>query len=228
MKASSTIQAVVFDLDDTLYAERDYVRSGFAAVARHLAGGGRDAGALGTYLWDNFLAGRSAKAFDAAGTHFGLNLSPADIAELVEIYRTHRPAIQPYGGIPDFLALLREDHRLGLLSDGFLPAQELKLEALKLRRFFDEVLFTETLGRSAWKPSTQGFEALSRRFDLPGEAMAYVADNPAKDFVAPNALGWRSIQFLRPGQVHSHHHAPPAGQPRIILRDLGQLRAALR
>ena len=228
MKTSSTIHAVVFDLDDTLYPERDYVRSGFAAVARRLAGADRDAAAMEAYQWDNFLAGRSAKGFDAAGTHFGLNLSTADIAELVDIYRTHRPAIQPYGGIPDFLALLREDHRLGLLSDGFLPAQEMKLEALKLRRFFDEVLFSETLGRSAWKPSTQGFEALSQRFDLPGGAMAYVADNPAKDFVAPNALGWRSIQFLRPGQVHSRNPAPPGGEPKIILRDLGALRAALR
>ena len=30
-------QTVVFDLDDTLYAERDYVLSGYGAVAEHLS-----------------------------------------------------------------------------------------------------------------------------------------------------------------------------------------------
>ena len=35
-KASAKIHAVVFDLDDTLYLERYYVRSGYRAVAEHL------------------------------------------------------------------------------------------------------------------------------------------------------------------------------------------------
>jgi putative hydrolase of the HAD superfamily len=224
----AAIQAVVFDLDDTLYPERDYVRSGYRAVARRLGGPGTDAKVLETYLWDRFLAGQSARAFDAASEHFGLNLSTEQIAELVEVYRNHRPDIRPYEGIADFLGRLREHCRLGLLSDGFLPAQELKLEALKLGRFFDEVLFTERLGREAWKPSTAGFEAIRRKLALPHEAFAYVADNPAKDFVAANALGWRGIQYLRPGQIHSHNPGPPGGQPQAIVRDLGDLRAAFR
>ena len=29
--------AVIFDLDDTLYAEKDYVRSGYAAVAKEFS-----------------------------------------------------------------------------------------------------------------------------------------------------------------------------------------------
>jgi putative hydrolase of the HAD superfamily len=228
MANRSTIRAVVFDLDDTLYAERDYVRSGYRAVAGRLAGEGGDAKALEAYLWGCLLGGNSARAFDAAGAHFGLNLSPQRIVELVEVYRSHPPDIRPWGGIPEFLGRLHECFRLGLLSDGFLPAQERKLDALKLRRFFDEVLFTEQLGREAWKPSAAGFEALARRLALPHEALAYVADNPAKDFVAPNALGWRSIQYLRPGQVHAHNPPPPGGQPQRTVRTLEELRAALR
>jgi putative hydrolase of the HAD superfamily len=228
MVTRAAIQAVVFDLDDTLYPERDYVRSGYRAVARHLAGRGKDTKAMEAYLWGCFLSGRSARAFDATSAHFGLNLSAEKIAELVEVYRNHRPEIRPYEGMPDFLSLLREHRRLGLLSDGFLPAQELKLEALKLRRFFDEVLFTEQLGREAWKPSTAGFEALRGSLALPHEAFAYVADNPAKDFVAANALGWRTVQYLRPGQIHCRNTAPSGGQPQAVVRDFCDLRAALR
>ena len=31
------LRALVFDLDDTLYLEKDFVMSGYQAVARHLA-----------------------------------------------------------------------------------------------------------------------------------------------------------------------------------------------
>ena len=57
-------------------------------------------------------------------------------------------------------------------------------------------------GRAFWKPHRHGFELIQRRFALPPEAFVYVADNPAKDFVAPRALGWRTVQVVRPEGVH--------------------------
>jgi putative hydrolase of the HAD superfamily len=222
------VQAVVFDLDDTLYAERDYVRSGYRAAAEHLR---RMMGTVRRYeddLWQLFRTGQSAKVFNTLSNRLALRLTEQQISELVETYRNHIPTITPYSGIPDLLGRLHERYRLGLLSDGFLPAQKLKLEALKLERFFDEVLYTEQLGRECWKPSPAGFSAIAERLGAPSEACAYVADNPAKDFVAPNALGWRTIQVLRPGQVHSAKTAPPEGLPGTILRAADQLLAALR
>ena len=62
-----TLQVVTFDLDDTLYAERDYVRSGYQAVARHLQATLADDRPFAAWLWDRFLAGESAGAFDALG-----------------------------------------------------------------------------------------------------------------------------------------------------------------
>ena len=57
-----TIQAVVFDLDDTLYPERDYVRSGYRVVARHLAGMLKRDEPMDTWLWKRFLSGHYAGA----------------------------------------------------------------------------------------------------------------------------------------------------------------------
>ena len=125
------------------------------------------------------------------------------------------------------LGLLRPRYKLGLLSDGFLPAQRLKLDAIGLGKFFDAILFTEDIGREAWKPSTTGFDHIRQQLGLGHEACAYVADNPAKDFVAPNELGWLSVQWPRPGQVHSHKAAASGGRPKLKVHSPGELWQAL-
>ena len=227
------IHAVVFDLDDTLYAERDYVRSGYRAVGGHLREMlGRDRlardGVTGEdWLWQRFCAGRADGAFDALNEAFALGLSTADIHALVAVYRSHRPDIRPADGAAAALRRLGGRCRLGLLSDGFLPAQRLKLDALGLGGFFDAVVFTEELGRECWKPSRAGFEAVARALGAAHDTCAYIGDNPGKDFVAPNALGWLTVQVVRPGQVHAHKPAPPGGEPRAVARAWNEVLAIL-
>lgn len=229
MAAPPPARAVVFDLDDTLFPERRYVRSGYAAVGRCL----RER--LGTdepyeqWLWRRFQTGRAGGAFDALNEHFSLDLNQDAVEELVEVYRTHRPDIRPFPGATHLLAMLhQQSHRLGLLTDGYLPAQRLKLDALKIGRFFDAVVFTEELGRDAWKPSTKGFELIRERLGVDHERCAYVADNPAKDFVAPNRLGWRTVQLRWWGQVHADNPPAEGGEPQHVACHLEELRSALR
>jgi len=221
------IQAVVFDLDDTLYAERDYVRGGYRAAAKHLREAlGRDE-AFEDWLWQRFQAGRTSGAFDALNEHFGLGMDAAAIASLVGVYRNHSPDISPRPGAVEVLRRLRRRCRLGLLSDGFLPAQRLKLDALGLAPMFDAVVMTEEMGRQCWKPAPDGFEAVRAMLGPPGQACAYVADNPAKDFIAPNRLGWRSVQLLCPGQIHHANAAPKGGRAQIVIASLDELETAL-
>ena len=227
MTTPTEIIAVVFDLDDTLYAERDYVYSGYGAAARHLrdAFGRRED--FQSWLWNRFLSGRYERAFNALSDHFHLALSDEQIGELVTVYCEHSPDIHPGQGIVQMIRSLGGRFRLGLLSDGMLPAQQLKLDALGIAEFFDAVVFTETLGRDAWKPSPAGFEAVASRLDVPHPACAYVADNPAKDFVAPNALGWWTIRYRFDGQIHAHKPAPPGGRPQIVATSPQEISAAI-
>ena len=238
-----SLRAVAFDLDDTLYLERDYVRSGYRAVAEHLRRTLGTAEAYEEHLWRSFTEGRGAKAFQELGKS---GLLPFPVAEngdctdfprvsvpaLVQVYRNHRPAIQPFPWVAPLLERLRVRCRLGLLSDGYLPAQRLKLEALGLAHFFDAVVWTEELGRQAWKPSQEGFLHLARDLGL-GKRMnrrppiAYVADNPAKDFLAPNELGWVSIQYTPPGAIHADAAAPPEGKPQFVVASSEELRSLL-
>jgi putative hydrolase of the HAD superfamily len=224
MAKRRTIQAVVFDLDDTLFLERHYVRSGYKAVADHLRNQLGRADRFEAWLWGQFLSGRRERLFDLLCERFELSLDCWGIGEMVEIYRCHRPVLVPCRGMAALLERLRRrGKKLALLSDGFLPAQRLKLEALGLERFFEAVLFTEELGRLAWKPSTVAFERLSKQLQVPHEACAYVADNPAKDFLPGNKLGWLTIQWRRRGQVHADQKWPFGGKPRRVVRNAQEL-----
>jgi putative hydrolase of the HAD superfamily len=69
---------------------------------------------------------------------------------------------------------------------------------------------------------------LQDTFAVKNNECAYVADNPAKDFLAPNSLGWRSIQYLRTNQTHTDKPAPPGGGPQIIVRDIAGFYNAIK
>jgi len=216
-------RAVVFDLDDTLYPESQYVRSGYRAVAEHVRKAfGRD-GKFEQWLWEWFLSGGRGGAFEALDGQFDLGLTEGRIAELVDVYRSHEPDIRPYEGLADVLSTLRTRGPLGLLADGFLPAQQIKLRVLGLEGLFDAVVFNERLGRDCWKPSPAGFERIREEMDVRHDACTYVADNLSKDFVAPNRLGWRTVHFVQPGQLYAAKPAPPGGAPAATVHSPAEL-----
>ena len=105
------IKAVIFDLDDTLYSERQYVQSGYAAVGRHLRKALARNEAFEDWLWDRFCGGQLAGAFDALNDRFKLRLADAKIGELVRVYREHDPQIRPFEGTGELLGHL---HQAGL------------------------------------------------------------------------------------------------------------------
>ncbi len=43
---------------------------------------------------------------------------------------------------------------------------------------------------------------MEAHFGSHGADNVYLADNPRKDFVAPRALGWRTVRVRRPESLH--------------------------
>ncbi|MBS3820603.1 MAG: HAD-IA family hydrolase [Planctomycetes bacterium] len=222
------LQLVVFDLDDTLYPERQFVRSGYTAVARHLRETLDRNEAFEDWLWQRFEAGRYAGAFDALNKQFSLGLSHEDIVACVNVYRLHTPpAIEPYNGMAALLDRLAGQYRLGIISDGPSRTQRQKLAATGLADYFDEVLISCDFEPPAGKPDATMYELIAQRLRVPHRACAYVGDNPSKDFLAPNTLGWRTLHYLRPQQVHAPKPPPTDGQPQVTVRTDAELLAAL-
>ncbi|MCD4825522.1 MAG: HAD family hydrolase [Phycisphaerae bacterium] len=222
------IQAVVFDIDDSLYPEQQFVRSGYHAVACRLREQlGRD-DLFEDWLWQRFLQGKVAGAFNDLSEAFSLALDDAEISQLVEIYRFHQqPDITPFDGIAELLTEIRKTRRMGIVSDGPALMQRNKLRALGLENFFEAVGLTDNLGADAGKPNPAGFEYVQQTLGVPHESCVYVSDNPSKDFLAPNRLGWLTIQYRRPGQLYADKPSPPGGDAQLIIHNDNQLLAAI-
>ena len=180
------IKGVIFDLDDTLYSEKEYVRSGYKAVSDYLGGGYEDK------LWSYFEDGKPA--IDALLRELDREFE-RDIA--VEVYRSHKPNIHPYPGAVELIENLKSRGiKVGIITDGRPDGQRLKLSALNLIPFVEDCIITDELGGTQFrKPCDIAFRILLTKWRLNAADVIYIGDNAEKDFQAPQQLGMRSIWF---------------------------------
>src|SRR5512140_23141 len=123
------IRALIFDLDDTLYRETDFVASGFRAAARLIAMRcGREPHPIVDFMLAKCMAEGRREVFPAVLERFpesGLKL-----ADLVAEYRSHQPDIALSAETAAVLAHLATRYRLGLITDGNPEVQRAKCRAL--------------------------------------------------------------------------------------------------
>ena len=72
-----------------------------------------------------------------------------------------------------------------------------KAKSLDIINCFNKIYFTDYWGRKFWKPNTFAFKLLQKDFSENNDSFVYISDNPSKDFIAPNKLGWKSIYIKR-------------------------------
>lgn len=186
------IKGVIFDLDDTLYSEKEYVRSGYKAVSEYLDGKYEEK------LWRLFEEGK--QAIDELLKELGRE---DEKAEVLKVYRSHKPDIHLYPGVAEMIAVLKDRGiKVGIITDGRPEGQRNKLEALGLD--VDDVIITDELGGIQFrKPCDIAFRIMSTRWRLNPADIVYVGDNPVKDFQAPQQLGMKSIYFKNPDGLYS-------------------------
>lgn len=179
------IKGVIFDLDDTLYSEKEYVKSGYKVVSRYLGGGYEEK------LWSFFEEGKPA--IDELLKELGRE---NEKAEVLEAYRSHKPAIHLYPGVAEMIEELKaKGIKVGIITDGRPEGQRKKLEALGLD--VDDVIITDELGGVQFrKPCDIAFRILVTRWRLNPADVVYIGDNPTKDFQAPQQLGMKSLWFM--------------------------------
>lgn len=216
------MEAFVFDLDDTLYPEREYVVSGFRTVAREFAIRLGDPALTLERMIRLFDSKHRPRVFHALLDELSLE-DPTLATAMIETYRAHRPALALFDDADRVLGDLGGRFHLGILTDGRPTAQRAKIEALALRTRVDEIVVSSELAPMICKPDPRPFEFISTRLQVRWNRIAYVGDNAAKDFLAPNRMGWRTVQVRRPGGFYRDAPPPPGGAPAVILADLKDL-----
>lgn len=219
-------EMTVFDLDDTLFKERDFVTSSFRVIAR-------EADRRGIISYEKALAilcaGRDGgMAFSSLAEEVAARAPGCGLTEewMVNTYRTHTPDIKLDDATESVLAALRErGETLGLITDGRSNTQRAKIKALGLERFIEP--------RNILVSGETGFDKTHREpFDMimmrnPAERRyVYVGDNSAKDFIWPNKLGWLTVQLDDADGVNIHPQSsdrPAAFLPERHIGSLSQL-----
>lgn len=214
----------IFDLDDTLYPERSFVESGFRAVARWLEHQfGWDVNeSLVTMLRTLEVQGRGA-VFDTLLASNGV-ASACLVNRCVHVYRHHTPDISLHPIAKELLGTLKGP--IFLVTDGHKIVQENKVRSLGIEKDFKKVFITHRYGICNAKPSIHCFEIIRRMEKCDWSDMAYIGDNPAKDFVNLTPLGVRTIRVLT-GE-HRNVKAKPGYEATQVISGLEELPILLK
>lgn len=197
------IKAVIFDLDDTLISEHEYIRSGFKVVAKVLSEKYHILQEDVFLKLMNLFQESPKNVFNRILDFYQIDYTTEEIKELIVSYRNHLPDISLYEDAKFILNELSEKSlKLGVITDGYQVTQRNKLLSLGIDAYFDSVIVTDELGREFWKPHARPYELIKAQLGVEFNEMIYIGDNVSKDFVTAKKLGIKTIHIKRDEGVY--------------------------
>lgn len=197
------IKAVIFDLDDTLISEKDYIKSGFKEISKNIEEIYKiDAEETFNELM-KLSKVESKNVFNRFFDNHKIEYTKEDIKEFLNIYRNHIPNIEFYEDAIQLIEKLKEKNiKVGVITDGYIVSQKAKLKAINAYEIFDYIIITEELGREFWKPHPKAFEIMKEKLNVKFNEMIYVGDNPEKDFFIGDIYPINTIRIVREDSIY--------------------------
>ena len=222
------VKAVIFDLDDTLISEKEYIKSGYRHIAE-VIGQRFNINKDQVYI-DLFQLFRESphNVFNRLYEKYHIEYSKEMIIDLVNEYRGHFPDVQYYDDVMQCLNELKVlGIKIGIITDGYAQAQRQKLKAVEADMYFDEIIVTDELGRDHWKPHPKAFEIIKERFGVSFDEMIYVGDNPGKDFYISTIYPIKTVRIFRDG-VHKDNFYLDGIREDFIIDELTKILEIIR
>ena len=207
---------IVFDLDDTLVPEIDFLKSAFYDISNFL-------NPEDVFLYKQMMQWFYNK--ENVFANLTQKFSTVTINELIKRYRNHYPTFNNFDKTKEFLISLKtKGYNLGLITDGFSVTQRNKIKALEIEDLFDLIVISEEFGTT--KPNENNYTAFNK---FQSEHYYYIGDNITKDFITPNKLGWSTICLKNNGQnIHLQcFDMDPVYLPKIVIDNLLELEQIL-
>ena len=185
----------VFDLDDTLYSEIDFLKSAYREIS------------IMIYPEENEeLFRRMLKTYLSGGNSFLFLLEKfpeknMTLEKLLYLYRNHFPVISLREGVAEMLGKIKlKGGKIGIITDGRSVTQRNKLKALGIEDLIDDVIISEELGIE--KPDISLYKSFN---EINAENQCFCfGDNVSKDFVTPRKLSWICIGILDKQNIHKY------------------------
>lgn len=200
------VEAVLLDMDDTLFLEHSYVLSGIAAVADFLAPlTGEAPETITARISYRFLKFGRRQLFDS---ELG-DPAVCTIKQIVDIYRGHLPQISLFEGAADSIEKLSQRYSLALVTDGAEVMQTQKVKALGLDMLIPTVVYCAAL--NAPKPQPNAFLEAAEMMGADPSCCVVIGDDPTADMAGAQAAGMPSIRVMtgRYGLLeHNSPHSP--------------------
>ena len=228
------IQAVIFDLDDTLIdwsqpqlSWEEYTRPMTDNLQSHLSAAGHQVPepdefyrCMRDQVQEEWTAARedwTGASFDGALRRTlrvcGIDESLVDLQELMRAYaNTYQPmpGVELYEDALEVLAELRErGYRLGLITNSFLPMwmRDVELRHYNLIDVFDARITSGDAGYM--KPHPAIYRHMLELLDTTPEQSVFVGDRPQNDIAGANDVGMISILIDPPHlQRDASEHVP--------------------
>lgn len=197
-------KVVLFDLDDTLYLERDYVYSGYKVIANFI---GEKYNLLSDDLYFKMieLSKESySNVFNRLFNFYDIKIDNNELKKIIGIYKNHFPNIKLCKDSEKAINILLEKGiRLGLITDGDSIQQRNKINALKIEKYFEKIIITDELApnREFWKPNKKAFEIMVDFFKEEPRNMLYIGDNLNKDPFGALEVGINFKQIRRKDSI---------------------------
>jgi putative hydrolase of the HAD superfamily len=214
-------KVIIFDLDDTLINEIDFLISAYNEISQFLSnvqGVDKSKNEIFDYMHSVYL--RKKNPFEQVISF--LKIKNIKVSDLLEIYRNHLPNISLNDDVKEVLDNLKE-HKfiLGIITDGRSIQQRNKIKALNLDYYINDLIISEEFGSE--KPNINNYIFFQDKY--PNSKYTYIGDNINKDFVAPNKLNWETICLIDNGKnIHSQKVCvPDSFLPKIFIKNIREI-----
>lgn len=205
----------VFDLDDTLFPEIEYLTSAFSEISEYLSERS-DSNLLRRMLQ------KYAKNEDVFGwlvATYRDKVPELTVSRLLQMYRQHKPVLNLSQDVKAVLDELKgRNIPLGLITDGRSLTQRSKLHALGILNYFTDIIISEEFGSA--KPDRRNYQYFVEKYK--GADFYFVGDNTAKDFIVPKLLGWKTI-CLKDCGTNVHKQNLSKNPPDIVIENFKEI-----
>ncbi len=193
----SKINAVIFDLDNVLYDEKDYLYAAFEKIAAYLS---ERCSIPQDKIYEKIVNDFQNKSsmyprlFNDLIADCGLDQKL--INEILTLFSSVKPDLTLYSGSVDLLlALKKQGVKLGLVTNGNVSTQKNKIQLLKIEQYFDSIIYAREMGIGKEKPDPEAYRRMLQALGVKAEETICIGDNPFTDFLGAKKLGIKTVRL---------------------------------